>query len=129
MLDAVSRYGEWLTAVIAESKVKEGLTSEQLSSLGQLASACTGLATQLQKLKHIVSDISSGQRVTVGSESQGDVVSTLRASQILKSCVDFMRPPKTDSEGVMKTVNKILHASKGPSGYELISYPMMRKQV
>jgi hypothetical protein len=111
------------------NKNHSGLTPEQFSNLMQLASACGGLSTQLEKLKPLISHISSGKRASVSSENQADVVATLRASQILKSCVDFMRPPKTESEGIMRTVNKILQLSKGPSGFELISFPVMRKQL
>jgi hypothetical protein len=112
-----------------ETKVKQGLTTEQLSSLTQLASSCEGLVAQLEKLRPIISTVASVQKVIVTGECQADIMATLRASQILKSCVDFMRPPKAEAEGIMKTINKLTQASKGPTGFELISYPMMRKQV
>ena len=56
-------------------------------------------------------------------------MATLRASQILKSCIDFMRPMKADGEGIVGTIKNLTKLSKGPSGYELLSFPLMREQV
>ena len=112
-----------------ETKIKEGLTKEQMSSLSQLVDACQSLVDHIDKLKSVIAMVASGQRVIITGECQSDTTATLRACQILKSCIDFMRPPKTDSEGLFKALNKISQVSKGPSGFELISFPMMRKQV
>ena len=112
-----------------ETKIKERLTKEQMSSLSQLVDACQSLVDHIDKLKSVIAMVASGQRVIITGECQSDTTATLRACQILKSCIDFMRPPKTDSEGLFKALNKISQVSKGPSGFELISFPMMRKQV
>lgn len=129
MCDVVDRLGGWLSQLHMETKIKEGLTKEQLSSLSQLADACHSLIDHIDKLKTMIASIASGQRVVVAGESQSDTMATLRACQILKSCIDYMRPPKTESEGLFKALNKISQVSKGPSGFELIAFPMMRKQV
>ena len=129
MCDVVDRLGGWLSQLHLETKIKEGLTKEQLSSLSQLADACHSLVDHIDKLKTMIGAIASGQRVVVSGESQSDTMAALRACQILKSCIDFMRPTKAESEGFLKALNKISQVSKGPSGFELIAFPMMRKQV
>ena len=129
MSEFLDRLGGWLSQLHMETKIKEGLTKEQISCLSQLADACQSLVDHIDKLKSVISVVASGQRAVITGECQSDTMATLRACQILKSCIDFMRPPKTESEGLFKALSKLSQVSKGPSGFELVSFPMMRKQV
>ena len=52
--DVVDRLGGWLAQVQSEAKIKEGLTTEQLSCLLQLADACQGLVDHVEKLKTMI---------------------------------------------------------------------------
>lgn len=56
-------------------------------------------------------------------------MATLRAAQILKSCVEFMKPKLQEKDGINGIMGNIKKIYKGPSGYELISFPLMRVQL
>lgn len=130
--DMLGKLADWINKV--KRDLSTNLKPEEIVSIGQLGAAALELSNILNDLRPTITSYVSGshQRSSSSTDRASEnatVLQALRASQALKSCVDVMKPKKIEADGIWATVNTILKINTGPTGYEKLSFPMMREQL